>query len=265
MKKNLLTWVFACMAASVSAQFEITGVPVDTTARQTHLDTVFVVDGTTGGVLTFRDGNMHKGLRWLGYDLDGNTNELASDADATSLSVSLLAQASVGYKLEVDDDTLQYNKWVWVFDYQAYPLQLNGITADSDVSDRCHYIQLLFDYEADKFLYDSIGGGHAPFELERYFVLTYDSTYYSDGSYLTETVSHTLPAVSYYPIESPLDNTVYSLKGDCFAESFGRATTVETDEFQAIAVAIQPEASVRERDAKNELDRDVSSNLNISG
>ncbi|MBO4370965.1 MAG: gliding motility-associated C-terminal domain-containing protein [Paludibacteraceae bacterium] len=265
MKKLLLTLFAMFVALGVSAQFTISGVPVDTTAVQADIDTVFVVDGTAGGRLSFSDGLTHSALRWSSYDLDGNLSEMLNVSDAEEAVIDLLDVPSIGYQLVITDDDVQTIKWVWVFDYTAYPMQLNGITVDSDVSDRCHYLQLLFDYDCDEMLFDSIGGSASHFKLDRYFVLTYDSTYYSEGAYLSETVSRIVPVVEYYAIESPLDDTAYELKGDRFAESFSRAQTVSTDTFEAIAVAIQPEASVRERDSKNELDRDVSTNLRISG
>ena len=264
MRKLLLLPGLLSVVLPVFASFSVEGVMSDT-CPQSHIDTVFVVDKVEGGRLSYTDGEMYR-YRWTAYDRDGNMSVLKEETgEVDTTSVDMVDAASLGYLLEAFGADTTFRSWAWVFDYSRYPVTIDTVFVDSDVSDRCYYVQLRFSVTAEALAYDTIGHERQDFELDRTFYLTYDSTYWADGSYLTETVTRRVGQVEDYSIESPLGSTAYTLSGDRFARTFGREVSFTSEPFEAIAVEIHPEAEVLERDARNEKDRNASSNQKLSG
>ena len=132
--------------------------------------------------------------------------------------------------------------------------------------DRCKFYQLTFDIQADKFLYDTLGHDRAAFEVERDFTLSYDSTYYADGSWLSDSIAYTIPLVSDFSVPSPLMPTTYKLIGDNFLINWNKQLEVETELIESYAITVENEYSIRVReDATNELNKDNSTETKLSG
>ena len=264
MKKGLLLLGLLTLALPVWPSFFVEGVLTDT-CPQPHIDTVFVVNRTDGGRLAYSDTAAFR-YRWTAYDQEENTLVLKEESLPVDTTwVALQDSGSQGYLLEVLADDGVVRKWAWVFDYSRHPAVIDSVSVDTDVSDRCYFVQLHFDIDADTLAYDTIGHAQRDFILERTFFLTYDSTYWGTGSYQTETVVRRVGQVDDYSIESPLGSTTYTLSGDHSARTFQVESSFTSDPFEAIAVEIHPDARVSEREAQNEKDRNASSNLKLSG
>jgi gliding motility-associated-like protein len=205
-----------------------------------------------------------------------------TDENVTGSTLEALPEASIGYAIKVsrteenpsEDDVDGFSEikveektfWAWVFDHSKHNLQLGDIQVNTELEDRCKFYQLNFDIQADAFQYDTLGHDRTPFEVERQFTLSYDSTYYAGGDWATDSISYSIPLVADYSVPSPLQSTTYKISGDNFLLAWNKPLEVETDLIPAYAVQVEQEYSVRVREeAKNELNKDISTEVKLSG
>ena len=259
MRKILLGIIISFSFILSYAQFSIQGVSF-LGYSQNNLDSVFVVDGLANGTLSYTS-STNSDFVWKSYDLNGNLTSLATDNQVTVSSVPLQNAPSLGYELEVDGQ----KKYVWVFDYTKFGVQLDSIKIDTNAEDKCNFIQLLPYITAEKMKFERYDQTTIPYEVTRLFDLQYDSTYFSESSYISETVSRAVSQTSQIQVTSPLGNTSYKLSGDQFAKGFGRGQSVETDTLQAFATAINPKVTIQTRTATNEMQKDQSEDTTLSG
>ncbi|MBP6230453.1 MAG: gliding motility-associated C-terminal domain-containing protein [Paludibacteraceae bacterium] len=260
MKKSLFIPIlyFFCMV-SVSAQFSISGVPF-VPYVQSDIDAVFVVDGTDDASLSYQLSE-NNDITWSYYDADGNKTLITSELNVSESSIPLQNTASVGYELLVGSDAL----YVWVFNYPDFETELNSILIDTNVEDRCLFIQAQLNISADDMPYQMYNQATSPYKVVRTYELAYDSAYFAETNYETESVIRTIALTPQLQLTSPLINTTYTLTGDQFAKAFNREKTLVSDELEAFAVEIHPQAKIQTRDGLNEKERDVSSLLTLRG
>lgn len=262
MRRFIFILATTCFSALTYAQFSISeamGVGV----FQQNIDSVVVIDDAATAKLSYTD-SIKRHFTWYTYLL-GATEEtlLHTDADVSTTQVPVSHLPSVGYHLVADN---MPDKWIWLFQYDSLALQLDTLLVHDTLQDRCVSYQLQLAYQAIPMQYDTLQHNKVPFEVERTVWLTYDSTYYADGSYLTETVTDSLPLTVDMVVPSPLDATSYQIAGDQFARAFNQEQTIESRVAPAYAIENHLEASVRIREeATNEGDRDTSTDKKLSG
>jgi gliding motility-associated-like protein len=262
MKRIILFLLVNCLSAMVFAQFTV----VDANAvgvAQANIDTVLVLDDVAQAKLIFQD-SVSRTYSWYSYALQAEDETLLlTQQDVMQTQIPLLDEASMGYHLVAEN---MPDKWVWVFNYKAMPLALNNLTVHDNLQDRCVSYQLELDWDATAMEYDTLQHNKVPFEVERTIYLTYDSTYYAEGGYLTQMVTDSIPLATDIVVPSPLDVTTYTIEGDQFAKAFGNVQSIESEAVTAYAVETNLEASVRIREyAINEGDKDISTDKKLSG
>lgn len=261
--KRFILFIFAnCFVTYLFAQFAV----IDANAvgvEQTDIDTVFVLDDAAQAKLTYQD-TIPRTFTWYSYTLGAETETLLlTQENVTQTQVPVSAEAAMGYHLVAPD---MPDKWVWIFQYSAFPLAFNNLVVHDNLEDRCVSYQLELAWDAAPMQYDTLHHNKVPFEVERLIYLTYDSTYYAEGSYLTETATDSLALATDIVVPAPLDATTYVVEGDQFAKAFGKIQRIESEEVTAYAVETNLEASVRIREyATNEGDKDISSDKKLSG
>lgn len=262
MKRIIFSILASCFSAFAFAQFSITGAKV-VGVEQEHIDSVFVIDDAAEAKLTYQDSEART-FNWYSYALGAEEETLLhTDVDVLSTEIPLVAEPSVGYHLVAEG---MPDKWVWVFQYQAFPLSFQSIKVHDNLEDRCTSYQIELQWDALPLQYDTLQHNKVPFEVERMIRLTYDSTYYAEGSYLVKTVTDSIPLATDIVVASPLDVTTYLVEGDQFAIAFDQIQRIESDPVDVYAVETNLEASVRIREeATNEGDRDISSDKKLSG
>ncbi len=257
----LATILISCL--SVNAQFSVSGLDNIIGVAQENIDTVLVAETTENLVLKY---NVEESstISWYTYVKDAEELTLVkTEENVTESTLEALPEASIGYAINVNDEK---TFWAWVFDHSKHNLEIGDITVNAELEDRCHYYQLNFNINADEFLYDTLGHDRAPFEVNRTFVLSYDSTYYAEGSWVADSIGYSIPLVSDYSVPSPLQSTTYKLQGDNFLLEWNKSLETETDLIPAFAVEVEQEYSVRIReDATNELNKDNSTEVKLSG
>lgn len=262
MKRNICTFLLGVLTTALWAQFSIQDAK-HVGVEQAAIDTVFVLDEVTGAKLTYVDTIAHN-YKWYAYNLGSNEAELLIEqTDALQTAVPLVDTSSMGYKLQIDDLPA---KWVWIYDYDQMAVSFENIQVYTDLIDRCTNYQIELTYQAPVMQYDTLMHDKAPFELQRKVVLSYDSTYYESGSYVSKQVEETTDLAPNFIVPSPLDNTAYTITGDTWGIEFGKADSITSEQVQAYAVAVNIEASVRIReDALNEGDKDISTDNKLAG
>ena len=257
----LATTLISCL--SVNAQFSVSGLDNIIGVAQENIDTVLVAETTENLVLKYNVEEPST-ISWYTYVKDAEELTLVkTEENVTESTLEAQQEASIGYAINVNDEK---TFWAWVFDHSKHNLEIGDITVNSELEDRCHYYQLNFNINADEFLYDTLGHDRAPFEVNRTFVLSYDSTYYAEGSWVADSIGYSIPLVSDYSVPSPLQSTTYKLQGDNFLLEWNKSLETETDLIPAFAVEVEQEYSVRIReDATNELNKDNSTEVKLSG
>lgn len=251
------------LSLSANAQFSTLGVNNILGVEQENIDTVLVAETVENLELKYVV-EEPSNITWYSYKIDEDELTLVkTDENVTESIIEAVIEPSIGYAIKINEGKTY---WAWVFDHSKHNLQLGEISVNIELEDRCHFYQLNFDIEADKFLYDTLGYDRVPFEVERSFILSYDSTYYSGGSWVADSIGYSIPFVADYSVPSPLQSTSYKLQGDNFLLAWGKALEAETDIIPAFAVKVEQEYSVRVReDAINELNKDNSTEVKLSG
>ena len=251
------------LSLSANAQFSTLGVNNILGVEQENIDTVLVAETVENLELKYVV-EEPSNITWYSYKIDEDELTLVkTDENVTESIIEAVIEPSIGYAIKINEGKTY---WAWVFDHSKHNLQLGEISVNTELEDRCHFYQLNFDIEADKFLYDTLGYDRVPFEVERSFILSYDSTYYSGGSWVADSIGYSIPFVADYSVPSPLQSTSYKLQGDNFLLAWGKALEAETDIIPAFAVKVEQEYSVRVReDATNELNKDNSTEVKLSG
>lgn len=264
MKKSIVISLLSLLfCLSVNAKISFSGVDNITGVAQENIDTVLVAETTENLVLKYNVEEVST-VNWYTYKKDAEELTLVkTDENVTESTLESVQDASVGYAIKVNEEKIF---WAWVFDHSKHNLQLGDIQANTEIEDRCKFYQLNFDIQADAFLYDTLGHDRAPFEVERQFTLSYDSTYFADGTWASDSIAYSIPLVSDYSVPSPLQSTAYKLLGDNFLIAWNKPLEVETDLIPAFAVEVEQEYSVRIREeATNELNKDNSTEVKLSG
>lgn len=264
MKKSIIiSLFFLLLSLSANAKFSFSGVDNIIGVTQENIDTVLVAETTENLLLKFSVEDTST-IKWYTYIKGAEELTLVkTEENVTESTLGALNEPSIGYAVTVNDGK---TSWAWVFDHSKHNLELGEISVNSELEDRCHFYQLTFDIKADKFLYDTLGHDRADFEVEREFTLSYDSTYYADGSWVSDSIAYSIPLVLDYSVSSPLESTTYKLLGDNFLLEWGKPLASETDLVPVYAVKVEPESSVRVREeATNELNKDNSTEVKLSG
>ena len=264
MKKSIIISLFCLLfCLSANAKFSFSGVENIIGITQENIDTVLVAETTENLLIKFSVDDTST-IKWYTYTQGAEELSLVkTDENVTESTLEAQQEASIGYAINVNDEK---TFWAWVFDHSKHNLEIGEITVATELEDRCHFYQLTFDIQADKFLYDTLGHDRAAFEVEREFTLSYDSTYYADGSWATDSIAYSIPLVSDYSVPSPLASTTYKLIGDNFLLEWNKPLVSETDLITAYAVQVEGENSVRVREeATNENNKDNSTEVKLSG
>ena len=264
MKKSIVISLLSLLfCLSVNAKISFSGVDNIIGVAQENIDTVLVAETTEKLVLKYNVEEVST-VNWYTYKKDAEELTLVkTEENVTESTLEAVQDASIGYAIKVNEEKIF---WAWVFDHSKHNLQLGDIQANTEIEDRCKFYQLNFDIQADAFLYDTLGHDRAPFEVERQFTLSYDSTYFADGTWASDSIAYSIPLVSDYSVPSPLQSTAYKLLGDNFLIAWNKPLEVETDLIPAFAVEVEQEYSVRIREeATNELNKDNSTEVKLSG
>ncbi len=219
------------------------------------LDCVYVVKSAQGLTISYDSQRTSRAV-WSCYDQRGGGFAEQLDNVSYSGTTSSVSNPRVncGYIIEDGSD----RKYFWITDYSSSPLHLESLSVADD-SD-CSFVSLNLSGNATPIHYYSINGMRL--ELSRELTLSYFSLAYDETAetFTQITIDKELPSASgNIYTESPLCNTTFTISGDRFTRFWGDTQSVESDNFQATAVAVHTSATQTERDSDNEQKSDMSS------
>jgi gliding motility-associated-like protein len=234
MKKIFLLFCFTGYFFAISAQssYRVTGGVGEPLLAEskTGVD-AYLLNGLTGAQISFTANNagVHQ---WYKYRA-GIAVAVASLQSGNTSTVSDL-EDGYGYYVEFPANT-QIFPAVWIIDYSRYRPKFFGIEFDEEYP--CEYLNLFIDFEADMLYYESPSG--TKYLLQRHYTLSCDNLEWDEDAkaflHITETLDLT-GNISEISLDSkPLQNTVFTLTGDSFAEHFGSGESVSA-EYAAVAV-----------------------------
>lgn len=125
---------------------------------------------------------------------------------------------------------------IWIIDYMKHQPNLRSIEA-SESGEDCEYLRLAINKEDDLFFYANNGGKR---QIIRKYKIQYENLVWNDTGKVFEektTSTNWVDIDSEIVVEAPLKNTIFTLKGDQFAEAFNITKTIESSEYNAIATA----------------------------
>lgn len=211
------------------------------------LEQVFVFNGLTGAALS-HDSDDPAACRWYRY-----TNAFDDAVELSVPDITLTSTATVLGNLSADcgyfvvDGTQRHA--VYVIDYQLHPCQYAALVPVTEAEDITESLQVIVSGCADDLAYRGLDG--RTYYLNRkhtfqYVDLEWDA---AANDYRSKPVSLERDGyLSSISVDAPLDNTVFELTGDQFADYFGLARTSVSAAYTAVRVVTHAQALVVEKE-----------------
>lgn len=219
----------------------------------TGLNELLVVFNTQGTSLSYTSENGSV-VKWQKFsNLGGAYAEPVADVVQSGNVSSITASIEdAGYIIE-DNDRFYY---IWVVNYANHYMSAENLAVGPE-SD-CSMAQLLFEGDASPIYYYTINGRQA--QLSRDIEIAYNTLKWDDGSqsYRMESVYQTLQSITggSFHVPAPLCNTVFTLTGDRFLNTWQMPETVTSNSLTAKAVEASTTATQAQRDVANEKKTD---------
>lgn len=249
--------------ASYSSSFDFSGTKFKSIGGKegSAVDSVLLIKGSSDIKMIFNSDDEYK-FTWKTYDAEGNVTNLKTydtptktpDLDIAKLEGSAAYILDFGVVGKSGNDSILD---IWVFDVEQYKAKIDTVYVDEDLSDQCEFLMLVIDgSEVVPMQYKGYKGTSGLFDVDQKFVISYDSTYFSNKEYVTEEKSYAINGYKEFVIPVPLASTFIKVMATDVSMAVGDTLVKQTIEYKPIAVEIHAFASVRIReDAINEKDR----------
>lgn len=221
----------------------------ETPAASTGLNKIYVLYNTNNVTMLFDASNSTSNVKWYKYDLRGGVyaEEIigVEKEGATTKLTSIIPNS--GYIIE--DGTNR--TYVWVVDYSAYYLHLNGLSFAS--AQDCGTTALNVAGSGDDIIYATING--LPKKLDRAIKLTYNTLTWNSENKVwkeSEQTNSYEDFKSSISVAAPLCNTTFKMSGDRFLEYWGEGVSLTSETYNTNAVDVQTTAAQEKRDSSNE-------------
>jgi len=254
MKKWILHILLLFFSISGFAQYSVkggNGTPLLAEENTSGRTQVYLFNGLSGAEISFTssDPGVHQ---WYRY------NTRASDAIAIpsqqSGNTSTITDISDGFGYFVLSANNIVASYIWIIDYSKYQAEFFSLLIDEDESDRCEYLKLLADVEAEPMEYILSSG--VPITLQRTYHLLYSNLEWRESDLMFVPVEIDLPlrgVLSEIVIDAPLKDTQFTLISDDFSQHFGLEKQMTTPVYSAIALDVHSTAISSKANALNEL------------
>jgi gliding motility-associated-like protein len=240
MKKTILLFIGLFLVFPVFSQYDVKGLlAANNTYNRIQ---VYLFNGLSGAEISFTSASEKH--QWYKYDTrageaiaipcqqTGNTSKITDLSDGFGYFVGLNQPDPLPY----DPNSTSY---VWIIDYSKYIPRMFSL-AVSDDGDKCEYVKLLADVEAEPLVYRTYSG--APVSLERKYRLLYSAQEWNESKWdfdkdvpKEETINQT-DLIPHIVIKAPLQNTTFTLTEDEYSGYFGLKQEVSTPLYEAVAV-----------------------------
>lgn len=144
--------------------------------------------------------------------------------------------------------------YIWIIDYSPLFPKIWNISTEEDESDRCQFLKIVFDIEAEALRYYTPTGQLS--SINREFIMEYDNLVWNEEAKMFDQVKKTIEysrVLSEEIIDAPLSDTKFVLKGDQIARHFGKEDQAESAVYKSIAVKADASYETDKIKADNEM------------
>ncbi|MDR1762428.1 MAG: gliding motility-associated C-terminal domain-containing protein [Dysgonamonadaceae bacterium] len=250
MKRFIVLFSFLQIFYLLAAQYVVSGgentpfLAEDDTRNRIQ---VYLLNGLAGAEISFTGEGAHQ---WFKY----------SENALSATPVSSIQSGNTSYITDVEDGcgyftgepTDPKTSYIWIIDYSRYAPTFFNLEAQEE-DDRCEYLKILADVEAEQLNYRLPTG--APAVLQRIYHLQYQTMEWDDDLLQFVPIDKDLELrgiIAEIIVEAPLMNTMFTLTGDSFAAHFGMEQAIRSAEYKAVAVAVNCTAKTDREYAENE-------------
>ena len=233
MKQYILLTLLSLLSISSFAQYAVrggSGIPY----KETPINKmeVFFLNGMSGAQITYTssDAETHQ---WYRYSIKANEAEPIECVQSGNSST--ITDVLDGYGYFVGSNLSSTTSYVWIIDYSKYIPTFHSININEG-DNKCEKITITASVDADELYYYSPTGVYSI--LPREYYLSYYTQELDEDNFIFETKYKDIEVKnpSEIRIDSPLQDTDFTLSGDKYAEHFGIAKIISTPVFQAVAV-----------------------------
>ncbi|MBQ9202348.1 MAG: gliding motility-associated C-terminal domain-containing protein [Bacteroidales bacterium] len=227
-------------------------------AAASGLEQVFVFNGLDGAGLSHAS-EQPDSCRWYRY-----TNSFEDAVELPAADITRTAAATTLGNLSADcgyyvEEAGQRHA-VYVIDYRLHPCQYAGLVPVTEAEDITESLQIIVSGCADDLSYRGLDGRR--YYLSRRHRLRYTDVQWDASSLSyrpTEIILEREGYLSGISVDAPLDNTVFELSGDQFADYFSLTGASVTASYTAVKVVTHAQATVVEGErGENEVGGGVS-------
>lgn len=240
------------------AQYKVSGgsgSPLLAESNNANKIDVYLLNGLLGAEISFTSSSSGT-HQWYRYDQ--RATEAVPISSVQTGNTSVIRDVQSGYGYFVGSPLAPSTAYVWIVDYSKYVPVFHTIQAVEE-EDKCEYLKIIADVEAEQINYRVPSG--ASVNLLRTYYLHYSTMKYEPdmSQFISkDTVVEWKGIISETVIAAPLENTYFTLTGDKFAEHFGLASSIMSDMYTAIAVAIDKDVYTDKEHASNEKHQEAS-------
>ncbi|MDR2086261.1 MAG: gliding motility-associated C-terminal domain-containing protein [Dysgonamonadaceae bacterium] len=263
MKQAILQIFLILSVFPATAQYTVkggNGVPLLAENDTRNKLEVYLLNGLSGAEITFTS-ETEGAHQWYQYT-DKAIDAQAIPCNQTGKTSVITAIAGAqGYF--VGEPTASATRFVWIIDYSNYLPLFYNLSFDDESEDRCKFLKIIMDVEAKPLPYYTPLG--VQMNLKRTYHLQYTTRKWDEESktFVPEAIDKVLTGVlAEEPVESPLQDTDFTLTGDDFAAHFGLAKKLTTPVYKAIAVEAHASTEQHKEAGENEL---IVSNTDLGG
>ncbi|MDR2058023.1 MAG: gliding motility-associated C-terminal domain-containing protein [Dysgonamonadaceae bacterium] len=238
MKRTIVQIFFFVWAFPAVAQYTVTSGNSSPLLAENNINgriEVYLLNGLAGCGITFTSNNSGT-HQWYKYNI--NANEAVAVSCNQTGNQSIITDIADGYGYFVGSPTDPSTRFVWIIDYSKYTPVFYNLSVDDESDDRCNYLKIITDAEAEPLQYYTPLGMKT--SLTRIYHLAYTTMKWDEEAeiFIDESVNMPVKTVNEITIEAPLKDTNFTLSGDEFAEHFGMSKIIATN-YKAIAVKAQ--------------------------
>ena len=255
MKRYILLVFLSLLSMSSFAQYTVrggSGSPYkETPANKME---VYFLNGMQGAQISYTssDAEVHQ---WYKYSV--RANEAEPIACVQNGNTSTITNVQDGYGYFVGSNLSSATSYIWIIDYSKYTPVFYSININEG-SDKCSKLTINASVAAEELYYYSPTGIYSI--LSREYTLLYYTQKLDTENCIFETeykeVETKNPAE--IRIDSPYQDTDFTLSGDQYAEHFGIAKTMSTPVFQAVAVLAHAVEKRNKEKVPNEFNDEAS-------
>ena len=243
MKKNILPVFLFLLTLSCFGQdtspYTVRGGSGDPFLVKDNYHTwVYLLNGLSGAEISYTSPN-NVTHQWYRYKA-GTSDRTPVPAQQTG-NTSVITGIEDGYGYYVENSADISNHYLWIIDYSHYVPVLNSLKVEES-DDKCEMIKLIIDITAPNLQYYSPAGMSLNvarnYNLD-YYTMEWNGSVFMKDQPKEEEISSPNGVSEFIVDPAPLQNTEFTFSGDQIAEHFGLKKSINTPEYQAVAVQAQ--------------------------